>query len=114
MGMLTLGVVSAYAVPSNPDANLVLMSGAYQQVGTIKGTVLDAKTGEPIIGANVVVKGTTNGIITDFDGNYTLTAPVGSVLLISYIGYQPIEVKAAALLRLSSCRKIRKHWTRLW
>lgn len=96
MGMLTLGVVSAYAVPSNPDANLVLMSGAYQQVGTIKGTVLDAKTGEPIIGANVVVKGTTNGIITDFDGNYTLTAPVGSVLLISYIGYQPIEVKAAA------------------
>jgi len=45
MGMLTLGVVSAYAVPSNPDANLVLMSGAYQQVGTIKGTVLDAKQG---------------------------------------------------------------------
>ena len=58
--------------------------------------VVDKSTGEPIIGANVVVKGTTNGVITDFDGNYTLDAPVGSILVISYIGYQSIEVKAVA------------------
>ena len=65
-----------------------------QQSQTVKGVVVDKSTGEPIIGANVVVKGTTNGVITDFDGNYTLDAPVGSILVISYIGYQSIEVKA--------------------
>ncbi len=63
-----------------------------QQQGnvTIKGTVTDMQ-GEPIIGANVVEKGTTNGIITDLDGNFTLTLPQGAVLLVTYIGYQPQE-----------------------
>ena len=67
-----------------------------QQTSKIKGTIVDAKTGEPIIGANVLVKGTTNGTITDFEGNYELTAPVGSTLTISFIGYTTIEVKATA------------------
>ena len=44
---------------------------AIMQAGTVKGTVVDA-TGEPIIGANVMVKGTTNGCITDIDGNFSL------------------------------------------
>ena len=57
---------------------------------------MDAKNGEPIIGANVLVKGTTNGTITDFDGNYELEAPVGSTLTVSFIGYKTIEVKATA------------------
>lgn len=57
-----------------------------QKSNKIKGTILD-KSGEPIIGANVVVKGTTNGTITDIDGNYTLDVPENSILQISYIGY---------------------------
>lgn len=42
------------------------------------------------------MKGTTNGVITDLDGNYTLQAPAGSLLEISYIGYQSVEIKATA------------------
>lgn len=53
----------------------------------ITGVVIDG-TGEPVIGANVVVKGTTNGTITDFDGNYTIEGvPSGATLQVSYIGY---------------------------
>ena len=52
--------------------------------------------GEAVIGANVVVKGTTNGTITDFDGNFTLTANKGDIIVISFIGYQPQELPAAA------------------
>lgn len=59
---------------------------AFAQQKTIKGTVVDA-TGQPIIGANVSVKGTTIGIITDIDGKYTLQVPNNSTLAISYIGY---------------------------
>lgn len=58
----------------------------------VKGTILDA-TGEPIIGANVVVKGTANGTITDIDGNFSLDVPEGAILQVSYIGYADQEVK---------------------
>ena len=58
---------------------------------TIKGTVTDEK-GEPIIGANVIVKGTDNGTITDMDGNFTLQAAENAVLQISYIGYIANEI----------------------
>lgn len=57
----------------------------------ITGVVKD-KTGEPVIGANVVEKGTTNGTITDVDGKYSLEVSEGSILQISYIGYMPREV----------------------
>ena len=49
-------------------------------------------TGEPLIGVNVAVKGTTIGIITDIDGNYTLEVPSKSTIVFSYIGYQAQEV----------------------
>ena len=63
-----------------------------QQSVTVKGVVTD-KTGMPIIGANVIEKGTTNGIITDFDGNYTLDVANGNaVLVFSYIGYKTQEI----------------------
>lgn len=57
-----------------------------QQARSVKGTVLDGK-GEAIIGANVIVKGTTNGTITDFDGNFSIEANGNATLEISYIGY---------------------------
>lgn len=72
---------------------LFLSLGAFAQQVTVKGHVKDT-TGESVIGANVVVKGTTNGTITDFDGNFTLNVPQNSILSISYIGYKPVEIKA--------------------
>ena len=66
---------------------------ALQQLGKkITGIVVD-KSGEPVIGANVVVKGTTNGTITDVDGKFALEVPGGAVLQVTYIGYNPAEVK---------------------
>ena len=65
---------------------------AVQQGKKVTGVVVDG-TGEPVIGANVVVKGTTNGTITDFDGNYTIEGvSANDVLVISYIGYLSQEV----------------------
>lgn len=64
-----------------------------QQNGTCKGVVKD-KAGEAVIGASVVVKGTTNGVITDLDGNFVLSnVPDGATIQISYVGYTPQEVK---------------------
>ena len=57
----------------------------------INGVVLDS-SGEALIGANLIIKGVQKGIITDLDGKFTLDAPVGSTLLISYIGYEPQEI----------------------
>lgn len=64
-----------------------------QQAGICKGLVKDA-TGESVIGASAVVKGTTNGTITDFDGNFSLDGiKKGDVIVISYVGYQTQEIK---------------------
>lgn len=61
---------------------------------TITGKVLDAEMNSPLPGANVIVKGTTNGVITDFDGNFTLTAQATSgQIVISYVGFQAKTIK---------------------
>ena len=68
------------------------MTAAFAQSGAVKGKVLDEQ-GEPIIGANIVEKGTTNGTITDIDGNYTLSGvKPSSVLVFSFIGYKTQEI----------------------
>lgn len=73
---------------------LFLSVGVYAQNITVKGHVKDALGG--VIGANVVEKGnTTNGTITDLDGNFTLTVPQGATLVVSFIGYKSQEVTAA-------------------
>ncbi len=65
-----------------------------QQKKKITGNVSD-KSGEPVIGANVVVKGTANGVITDIDGNFSIEIPNSNAILqVSYIGYKPQEVPA--------------------
>lgn len=72
------------------------------------GTVVD-ETGQPVIGASVIQKGTTNGTATDLDGNFSLTTPAGATLVISFIGYDNVEVAAAPGLRvelLSSSRQL--------
>ncbi len=65
-----------------------------QQTIKVTGTIVDQVTGETIIGANVIVKGTSIGTSTDYDGNFTLDVPAGATLVITYIGYLPIEVAA--------------------
>ena len=69
---------------------------------TVKGIVKD-NFGEPVIGANVTEKGTTNGMITDLDGNFSLTVQKNATLVISYIGYitQEIAVKGNANLNIT-------------
>lgn len=64
---------------------------AIAQSRTVKGVVKDA-SGEPIIGASILQKGTTNGIITDLEGNFTLQVPNDAVLIVSYVGYVPQEI----------------------
>lgn len=84
---------------SNRNVSIVKRGETRQQGKRITGTVTD-QNGEPIIGANVVVKGTTNGTITDMDGRYTLDAKPADVLAVTYIGYhgQEITVGEKAIL----------------
>lgn len=70
-----------------------------QQNQGIKGTVVDA-TGETLIGASVKVAGTTNGVVTDLDGNFTLNCKPGATLEVSYVGYKTMTVKAADGMRI--------------
>ena len=79
---------------------LLSISCAFAQKLTVKGTVLD-ETGQSIIGATVREKGVaTNGASTDMDGHFTLTVNQGATIIVSYVGYQTQEVKAAAQLTI--------------
>ena len=97
--MKYLGIVSVslacagplFAMGVQPFAGVSVVQ---QNVVTVKGQVVDEK-GEPVIGANVIVEGTTNGMITDLDGNFSLQCPVGSTLKASYIGYLTRTVKVS-------------------
>ena len=63
----------------------------YAQKLTISGVVIDKDLNEPLTGVNVLVKGTTTGTITDFDGKYTLEADANSILVFSYLSMKTIE-----------------------
>lgn len=78
---------------------LFLSVNTFAQQIVVKEIVKDT-TGEPIIGANVIVKGTTNGTITDFDGNFLLNANKGDIIIISFIGYRSQEAQAAASMNI--------------
>lgn len=80
--------MTAFAAPALSD---VSSEAAAPQKRTITGTVTDSK-GEVVAGANVMVKGTTNGTITDVDGKYSLDVPENSVLVVSFIGFATKEV----------------------
>ena len=76
------------------DRNVNIINKTYakqQQSKTITGKVID-QNGDPVVGANVIEKGTTNGSITDQDGRFTLSVSPGASLLISYIGYNTQEI----------------------
>ena len=82
---------------------LCLLLGSATAFAQVSGTVLEASTGEPVIGASVLEVGTTNGIITDFDGNFTLNVSEGAQLEFSYMGFQPqtLPAKNGMVVRLS-------------
>lgn len=70
---------------------LALALPTWAQKVTVRG-VVDDTTGEPLIGATVLEKGTSNGTATDFDGNFTLTVEPNAILMVSYVGYNTQEV----------------------
>ena len=76
------------------SATLISLA-ANAEDASLKGTVTDAQ-GEPLIGAMVHVEGTSIAAATDIDGNFSLTAPVGKTLKVSYVGFDPVSVKVTA------------------
>ena len=92
--VLTAGLPQAMlAETGNAEAAVM----AAQQTRTVSGQVVDSN-GESIIGANIVEKGNNaNGTITDFDGKFTLKVAPNATLVISYIGYKTIEMKASEI-----------------
>ncbi|OUP29475.1 TonB-dependent receptor [Bacteroides sp. An19] len=89
--MLAAGLpLAMYAEAGNTEAAVI----AAQQTRTVSGQVVDSN-GESIIGANIVEKGTANGTITDFNGKFSLKVAPNATLVISYIGYKTIEMKAS-------------------
>ena len=88
-------------VKEEPKKTYTAPATTSSEVVSIMGTVIEQATGFPIIGANVIQKGTSVGTITDFDGNFMLSVPKGVILEISYIGYKTIEVAAADGMQVS-------------
>ncbi len=80
------------------------LASVYAQNIQVKGTVVSGSDNEPLPGVNVVVKGTTNGGITDLDGNFTLSVPADATLSITYIGFksQEVAVNGRNSLKISS------------
>ena len=79
---------------------MLLTTQAFAQEITVNGIVKD-NLGEPVIGASVLIKGTTNGTITDFDGKFILKANQGDIIVISFIGYKTQELPAATNMNIA-------------
>ena len=94
---LFLGSGNVMAAQTNTDSSLEVTEQL--QVQTVSGLVVDA-SGDPVIGASVVEIGTTNGIITDMDGKFTLNVKPGATLRISFVGYQTQETKASKTMKV--------------
>lgn len=82
------------SVLAENDINSNSFSSAQQENRIIKGKVIDEK-GETLIGVSILVKGTTIGTVTDFDGNFSLEVPKNGTLVISYVGYKSQEIKVS-------------------
>lgn len=82
---------------ANPETTGIMDVAAVQQQGVVITGVVKDKTGEPVIGANILEKGTTNGLITDINGNFRLTVKnKNAVLVVSFIGYKTQEMTVGA------------------
>ena len=100
LNQMFAGTDIVYAMQGN---NILLMhrnDKDLQQDRILRGTIIDTD-GTPIIGANVVIKGSSNGTISDFDGHFSLEVKEGDVLVVSYIGYTDYEVRVGNQNNLS-------------
>lgn len=99
--MATLAL-SAHSLKASavPVDNFITPTAVQQQKITVAGTVTDA-AGEPIIGASIVVKGTSRGTVSDVDGHFTLSAPQGTILEVSCIGFEKKTIKVPASGKVS-------------
>ena len=102
--LIAMAITTLIIGSSNAMANQTASGSSYKvteqmQIQTVTGVVVDAN-GEPIIGASVVEKGTTNGIVTDMDGKFSLNVKVGTTLQITFVGYQPQDVKATKSMKV--------------
>lgn len=99
--MATLAL-SAHSLKASavPVDNFITPTAVQQQKNTVAGTVTDA-AGEPIIGASIVVKGTSRGTVSDADGYFTLSAPQGTTLEVSCIGFEKKTIKVPASGKVS-------------
>jgi len=89
IGLCFLGIISAQQVSAATES-----VASVQQTQQATGHVEDSQG--PLIGATVMEKGTTNGTVTDFEGNFSLNVKPGATLVISYVGYESVEVKAGS------------------
>ena len=97
VGLCFLGILSAQ------EASAVTESvTSVQQTKQATGRVSDSQG--PLIGATVMEKGTSNGTVTDFNGNFSLNVKPGATLVISYVGYESQEIKAGDNLRVEVVR----------
>ena len=88
------GSMGGYATEAPAISEICAMSHAQSPI-TARGRILDP-SGQPLAGATIIVKGTTNGTVSGVNGDFMIQAEEGSTLVISYIGYQTVEVAAAA------------------
>lgn len=95
---LLIGSNTALAIGTNSEGLSEVAEQLQSQV--VNGTVTD-QTGEPVIGASVLEKGTNNGIITNIDGKFSLTVKRGATLVISFVGYKTLEVKATPKMEIT-------------
>ena len=81
----------------------VMASAAmFAQSVAVTGTVIDADNNEPLIGVSVLEVGTTNGVVTDLDGNFALKVAAGATLQLSYVGYEAQEVNVGKRTNLGT------------
>lgn len=85
--LLCTGFVATQPFSVMAEEIVTAVQTVQQQKQSVSGTIKDP-VGEPVIGASILEKGTTNGTITDFDGNFTLNVAPGATLVISYIGLE--------------------------
>ena len=92
MGLCTvIGLTLSTQATAAPEGNSV---NAVQQAKRVTGTVSDSQG--PLIGATILEKGTTNGVVTDFDGNFEISVKPGATLVVSYVGYISQEIKVGS------------------
>lgn len=101
-------LLNKYAILAVMLCSFGMASAQKSDVITIKGTVLEQSSGQPLIGVSILVKGTLQGTMTDLNGVFTIKAKIGETLRVSYIGFSPQEVKVGEsklIIRLKESEK---------